>query len=151
MAGDAGGASAAVGEAAVGGVIDAVDAAFGVAPLVPPAYDAVGGANSAPADAAGTDAADGGIAAADAMCGGFAPLCAAATVVGIVCEDGNGGAADRATSDVSSGALSFFHQANRGPDWQPTSMMAVSIITLVRKALKLMAECPFQPTPRGRS
>jgi len=44
---------------------------------------------------------------------------ATATACGVDCEDGNLGVAERATTDVSSGAVSFFHQAVRGPDWQP--------------------------------
>jgi hypothetical protein len=46
---------------------------------------------------------------------------ATATASGFVCADGSTGVADRATADVSSGALSCFHQANRGADWQPAT------------------------------
>jgi hypothetical protein len=44
----------------------------------------------------------------------------AAIACGVDCADGSaGGAAERATSDESSGAFSDFHQAQRGPDWHP--------------------------------
>ena len=35
---------------------------------------------------------------------------------GVDCAEGSAGAAERAVSDVSSGALSRFHHAKRGPD-----------------------------------
>jgi hypothetical protein len=62
--------------------------------------------------------------------GGAASNPVAATAWGVTCVDGSGGlvagatdavavtggAAVRATSEASSGALSCFHQAQRGPD-----------------------------------
>jgi hypothetical protein len=61
--------------------------------------------------------------------GGAASIPAAATACGVDCEEGSFGApcgtgggvatgfaADRATSEVSSGFVSCFHQAQRGPD-----------------------------------
>jgi hypothetical protein len=51
---------------------------------------------------------------------------ATATASGFVWADGSAGLpvgdAERATADVSSGAFSCFHQANRGPPWQPATM-----------------------------
>jgi hypothetical protein len=42
---------------------------------------------------------------------------ATSTGCGVVCADGSCGAsAERATADVSDGAASFFHQAQRGLD-----------------------------------
>jgi hypothetical protein len=48
----------------------------------------------------------------------------AVSVCGDTCFEGNSGfegrsGAVRATTDESSGAASFFHQAKRGADWQP--------------------------------
>jgi hypothetical protein len=44
---------------------------------------------------------------------------ATATGCGVVCAEGNCGSAVRAIADVSVGASSCFHQAQRGPDWHP--------------------------------
>jgi hypothetical protein len=41
---------------------------------------------------------------------------ATATACGVACAEGSGVVAERATVEVSSGALSCFHQAKRGPD-----------------------------------
>ena len=40
--------------------------------------------------------------------------------------------ADRATSDVSSGLGSDFHQAKRGPDWQPATTAVRQLIQMIR-------------------
>jgi hypothetical protein len=42
-----------------------------------------------------------------------------AAICGVFFVDGSAGAAERATADESSGGVSCFHQAQRGPDWQP--------------------------------
>jgi hypothetical protein len=51
---------------------------------------------------------------------------AAANDCGTDCDEGSAGAADRATSDAFSGDVLCFHQAQRGPDWQPTSWLPTS-------------------------
>jgi hypothetical protein len=65
--------------------------------------------------AAATELADGGVAAAVSDCG-------------VACVDGSAGAAARATSELSSGGASFFHHAQRGPDWHPTIAATVSTV-----------------------
>jgi hypothetical protein len=52
------------------------------------------------------------------------------------------GAADRATSDESSDALSCFHQAQRGPDWQPATPTTIANIIAVRIAKSFIFVLP---------
>lgn len=47
--------------------------------------------------------------------------------------------AERATSDVSPGFSSDFHQASRGPDWQPINPAATQMIAVIRSELLCMA------------
>jgi nicotinamide mononucleotide (NMN) deamidase PncC len=75
--------------------------------------------------AAATELAEGGAAAAESDCG-------------VACVDGNAGA-DRATSDESSGVVSFFHHAQRGPDWQPTMPTKIMTISAACLAREFMA------------
>jgi hypothetical protein len=63
---------------------------------------------------------------------------ATATACGVVCADGKVGSAERATIDES-GALSCFHHAQRGPDWQPESTANAAIMVVVRVTVKLMS------------
>jgi hypothetical protein len=86
---------------------------------------------------------DGGAAATTAACG-------------VDCVEGNtgavfaavdavaeaGGAADRATSDESSDALSCFHQAQRGTDWQPVVPTATANNIAVRIAKSFIFVLP---------
>ena len=53
--------------------------------------------------------------------------------------DSTSGAAERATSELSSEAVLFFHQAQRGPDWQPTSVATISTIQTNWLDLNFMA------------
>jgi hypothetical protein len=51
----------------------------------------------------------------------------AATACGVALDDGSAGAVEAAATDDSDDDLSVFHQAQRGPDWQParpTAMLA---------------------------
>jgi hypothetical protein len=88
--------------------------ADGVAAAMPPA----GAPANGPAAARLLD--DGGVA-------GVNP--AIATASGVVCAEGSTGEADRATAEVSSGALSCFHHANRGADWHPATT-ATTVVTI---------------------
>jgi hypothetical protein len=62
----------------------------------------------------------------------------ASAICGVDCADGNAGAADRATSDVSSDASWGFHQAHREPDWQPVNPAAMRAIDNARMTESLM-------------
>jgi hypothetical protein len=62
----------------------------------------------------------------------------ASAICGCDCADGNAGAADRATTDVSSDVSWDFHQAHRGPDWQPANPAARRAIDNARRAEILM-------------
>jgi hypothetical protein len=91
------------------------------------------------ADDAGIDLADGGKAAAEAMYeGGLVVDSREAVIVcGVANLDGNWGAV-RATTDESSGGASFFHQAKRGPDWQPINPTVTSTNPNVWRAFVLI-------------
>ena len=77
--------------------------------------------------ATATELADGGVAAAVSDCG-------------VACVDGRAGAAVRATSESSPGGMSFFHHAQRGPDWQPTIATTVRTIHTAWLDRNLMAQ-----------
>jgi hypothetical protein len=62
---------------------------------------------------------------------------ATATACGVDCAEGSAGVAERATADESSGALSCFHQAKRGADWQPV-MATRAIHVNDRSAVRFM-------------
>ena len=115
------------------------------------------GAFAMPADALAGIATDGGTApGSEAVAEGVvavAPVAAArfvddgdaagvkpaiATACGFDCAEGNSGFADRATADVSSGALSCFHQAKRGPDWQPDQAVNTATNARIRSAVNFM-------------
>jgi hypothetical protein len=61
-----------------------------------------------------------------------------AAICGVFFVDGSAGAAERATADESSGGVSCFHQAQRGPDWQPTAAARHAAIVNARKAFGFM-------------
>jgi hypothetical protein len=67
---------------------------------------------------------------------------ASETACGVDWADGNVGAAERAVSDVSSGALSRFHQAKRGPDWQPTVPAKATATVRARTNVSLIEHPP---------
>jgi hypothetical protein len=69
---------------------------------------------------------------------------AAARDCGTDCVEGSAGAADRATSEAFSGVVSCFHQAQRGPDWQPTSATIARTIQRARFARELIGWLPFR-------
>jgi len=62
----------------------------------------------------------------------------ASTTCGVDWLEGSAGAADRASSDVSSVASFGFHQAHRGLDWQPANPATKAAIHNARMALSLM-------------
>lgn len=64
---------------------------------------------------------------------------AIATACGVDCAEGSAGAAERATTDESSGAFSCFHQANRGADWQPGTAATTAINVNDRSAVRFMS------------
>jgi hypothetical protein len=66
---------------------------------------------------------------------------------GVDWSDGNSGAAERAVSDVSSGALSRFHHAKRGPDWQPTIPVSTAAIANARMTLIFMGAARLRLWP----
>ena len=66
--------------------------------------------------------------AADGEVAGSSP--AGVIACGVVWADGNfSESADRATADASGAAVSFFHQAQRGPDWHPTLAASATIVS----------------------
>lgn len=100
-------------------------------------------ASAGAADA--TDLADGGVAAAVSDCG-------VASVEGRTGGAGSAGftsEAERATSELSVEAASFFHHAKRcgtcaqrGPDWQPATASATSATQTMRSDLDFMVNEP---------
>jgi len=96
-----------------------VDDVVGIAPI--------GVDNAAPAAARFAD---------DGEAAGCKP--SAVGTCGVVCADGNVGSADRATTEVSAGISSVFHQAHRGPDWQPVIPMNAVAIANARIVVDLM-------------
>jgi hypothetical protein len=50
---------------------------------------------------------------------------------GVAWAEGSAGAAERATADESGAAVSFFHHAQRGPDWHP--ILATSTAEIVNE------------------
>jgi hypothetical protein len=63
---------------------------------------------------------------------------ATATASGFDWAEGNCGLAERATAEESSGALSFFHHAKRGPDLQPVTATTTATTTSVRNKLRVI-------------
>ena len=59
-------------------------------------------------------------------------------ICGVFLVDGRGGAAERATADESSGGVSCFHQAQRGPDWQPNAVAKHAATVNARTAFDFM-------------
>lgn len=59
------------------------------------------------------------------------------------CSDGLSGAALRAMIEVSSGEVLLFHQAQRGPDWQPVNAAAANSTVRVRETVFRMAILAF--------
>jgi hypothetical protein len=57
---------------------------------------------------------------------------------GVDCADGSAGSAVRAITEVSSGAASLFHQAQRGPDWHPAIEATTARIDRAQEAEFLM-------------
>ena len=96
-------------------------------------------------ETAATEFADGGMAAAVSDCG-------VACVEGRTGGAGSAGvtpSAERATSELSVEAASFFHQARRcgtcaqrGPVWQPTAASAISATQTMRSDLGFMVNEP---------
>jgi hypothetical protein len=64
------------------------------------------------------------------------------TACGVDCAEGKTGAAERAVSDVSSGAFSRFHHARRGPDWQPIIAAETAAIVNARRNLIFIGASP---------
>lgn len=144
---------AAVGYVAVGAaaIVAADEAGNGVAGDGVAEYGVTGGAATATA----TDLADGGIANAAVSDWGVA-LVEGST--GGTAGDSTSGAAERATSELSSDAVPFFHQAmregtcaQRGPDWQPASVATISTIPTNWLDLEFMRRVTLWPTARGPS
>jgi hypothetical protein len=105
-------------------------------------YFAAGAFASVPADA-GTELAgtvDGAPAAAMLVEDGGAAGCrpAGSTAAGVDWLDGSAGAADRASSDVSSAASFGFHQAHLALDWHPTNPATIAETHNARMAVSLM-------------
>jgi hypothetical protein len=73
-----------------------------------------------PIPAAAIELAEGGVAPMIVLAAGGAML-AAARDCGTDCVEGSAGGPDFATSEAFSGEVSCFQNAQRGPDWQPTS------------------------------
>ena len=63
-------------------------------------------------------------------------------ICGVAFDEGSVGAAERATADVSSGAVSCFHQAQRGPDWQPNAAAIQAEIVNARKLARCHVSNP---------
>jgi hypothetical protein len=61
-----------------------------------------------------------------------------AAICGVFFVEGSAGAAERATADESSGGVSCFHQAQRGPDWQPNAAARHAVIVNARTAFGFM-------------
>jgi hypothetical protein len=59
-------------------------------------------------------------------------------ICGVFFVEGSAGAAERATADESSGGVSCFHQAQRGPDWQPNAAARHAAIVNARTAFGFM-------------
>jgi len=71
---------------------------------------------------------------------------ATATACGVDCAEGRTGSFDFAMA-AASAALSFFHQAQWGADWQPLKAAAVARSVTICLALNVMR---MQPDERGR-
>ena len=67
---------------------------------------------------------------------------AMATACGVLCVEGNCGAAERATSEVSSGVASFFHHAKLGPDLQPAETANIPAIIISGMAVRIIGLLP---------
>ena len=74
--------------------------------------------------------------ALDGEVAGWVPV--AATAAGVTWAEGSFGA-ERATADESAAVGdSFFHQAHRGPDWQPKLTVAINPAIVSRTTTRLM-------------
>jgi hypothetical protein len=90
-----------------------------------------GGAGGAPAAARLAD--DGGAAGCNVP---------DSATCGVDCVEGSAGAAERASSDLSSDPSLCFHQAQRGLDWHPANPATTAAIDNARMAERLMVMQP---------